>query len=420
MVIGRGHGTDLALEDERLSREHARVAFVAGRFRITDCGSRNGTFVDGRRIEGTVDADEPRTLRVGHSLLLFERDLTPFMGVGVETHGHTVVGPRLGAAFRAIDLAARAGDTLSLVGESGVGKELGARRFHDAGARARGPFVPVNCAAIPASIAERLLFGVRRGAYSGADGDADGYVQAAHGGTLFLDEIAELEPAIQAKLLRVVETHEVLALGATRAREVTFGVVCAGQRPLGEAVAARRFREDLFYRIGRPEVAIPALRDRAEDIPWLAHLIARAVRPDLTPHPLLVEAALLRPWPGNVRELVAELRRACHAAVASGATVATEVHLDARAGLPVAPAAPPEVEPSERRFPDEEVVDAALRAEQGNVSGAARRLGLHRNQLRRWLQSHPRPAPQPTHEGDDSGAEGPSRPGYPGPRQSDG
>ena len=386
LTLGRGHGVDVSIDDERLSREHARVAFEGGHFRVTDCGSRNGTFVDGERIDDRVVRDEIGTLRVGHSLLLFRHDLGPYIGTGMHTAGGIVVGPRLASAFAAVEIATRAGDTLSLVGESGAGKELAARRFHEAGARSRGPFVAVNCAAIPASLAERLLFGARRGAYSGADSDAEGYVQAAHGGTLFLDEIAELDSAVQAKLLRVVETRLLLPLGATRAHEVSFGVVCAGQHTLREAVAAGRFREDLFYRIGGPEVVIPPLRTRLEEVPWLAHLVARAVRADLVPHPLLVEAALQRPWPGNVREFVAELRRASHTAIAAGASVVGEAHLDLRAGLPVTPAAAP----AGSRFPSAAAVEAALLAESGNVSGAARRLGLHRNQLRRWLDGRNR------------------------------
>ncbi|MCC6525312.1 MAG: sigma 54-interacting transcriptional regulator [Polyangiaceae bacterium] len=395
VLVGRGHGADVALDDERLSREHVRVSHEGGAFRVTDLDSRNGTFVDGARVVGSVTPDAPRVLRIGHTLLLFARDIGPLLGGSVEVRDGLVLGPRLRRTWSDVEIAARAGETLAVVGESGVGKELVARHFHDAGPRRGGPFVAVNCAAIPATIAERLFFGVRRGAYSGADADAEGYVQAAHGGTLFLDELGELDPAVQAKLLRVVETREVLPLGATRARSVHFGVVCAAAQSLREAVAEGAFRTDLYYRIGRPEVYVPSLSERLEDVPWLADAAARACRPDLGLHPLFAEACLGRPWPGNVRELVAEVRRSAHAAVAAGAAVVGDTFLDVHAGMPVAAAATHAGAgaASEARRPvDAAEVEAALRAEQGNVSGAARRLGLHRNQLRRWLASH---APQP-------------------------
>src|SRR5262249_55632284 len=158
------------------------------------------------------------------TLFLLCADLRPFVRARVEVLHDLVVGPRLRRVWDEI-AAQRA--NLHLTGETGAGKELAARHFHRSGPTPDGPFVAVNCATIPAAIAERLLFGARRGAYSGADSDSEGYLQAADGGTLFLDEVAELEAPVQAKLLRVLETREVLPLGATRPKKLDLRVCSA-------------------------------------------------------------------------------------------------------------------------------------------------------------------------------------------------
>src|SRR5262249_25883004 len=159
---------------------------------------------------------------------------------------------------------------------------------------------------ISETIAERLLFGAKRGAFSGADADADGYLQAADGGTLFLDEIAELGLAVQAKLLRVLENKEVLPVGATRARPIALRLCSATHKGLRAQVEAGRLREDLFFRIATPQVSVPPLRQRLEEIPWLLQVAAQSVAPNLKLSASLVETCLLRSWPGNVRELLAE------------------------------------------------------------------------------------------------------------------
>src|SRR5262249_28524018 len=153
--------------------------------------------------------------------------------------------------------------------ESGSGKELAARAFHGYGGRGDQPFVAVNCAAIPEGLAERLLFGAKKGAYSGATADAEGYVSTANGGTLLLDENAQLDAAVQAKLLRVLETKGVMARGDWTPRPVDVRVCSGPHKSLREGVAKGRSREDLYFRMGRPEVSIPPICDRLEEIPWL-------------------------------------------------------------------------------------------------------------------------------------------------------
>jgi transcriptional regulator with PAS, ATPase and Fis domain len=184
---------------------------------------------------------------------------------------------------------------------------------------------------VPQNLAEALLFGARRGAYSGAT-DAEGYVAAADGGTLFLDEVAELDLIVQAKLLRVLETREVLALGATRPKAVRFRLCSASHRDLRDEVTSGRMREDLYFRLGRPELTLPPLRRRPEEVAFLLETEARKVAPGLGVHVSLVEACLLRPWPGNIRELLVETRAAAQTALLRGAPRVEARHLSPLAG----------------------------------------------------------------------------------------
>jgi transcriptional regulator with GAF, ATPase, and Fis domain len=403
------HGVDVGRDlipelgdDERLSRRHATLALAlapgggGGRLRVTDCGSRNGTFIDGTLRRDARVVEPLAVLRMGQSLFLTVADVRPFEADPVRAAADGVVGPALAKAFRRVDIVARTSDTLLILGESGTGKELAARRFHQGSPRASGPFVAVNCATIPEGIAERLLFGARRGAYSGATADADGYLVTAHRGTLFLDELAELDPAVQPKLLRVLETREVVPLGDTRGRAIDVGLCAATLRDIPERVAQGKFREDLYYRMGRPAVRLPPLRQRREEIPFLIQHALAAVAPELDADGALVEMCLLRPWPGNVRELIGEVRRAGHTAREQGRERALRLDLGTAAGLQLgggvvvaeaggAGAGAPEPEAA---FPARERIEEILRDERGNVTRAAQRLGLHRNQLRRWLTRH--------------------------------
>ncbi len=378
--------------DDRLSRQHARIRWNGTRFQVADLGSRNGTFVGGSLVaDGEVTALPPVVVRTGRTISVLLPDIQPFEDGVIHAEPGSVVGPTLRAAWDAVERAARGGKSLLLTGESGAGKELAARAFHKASG-ASGELVAVNCAAIPAGVAERLLFGAKKGAYSGADRDADGYLAAADNGTIFLDEVAELELQVQAKLLRVLETGELLPLGAARPRPVSLRVVAATLRDLRGEVQAGKFRDDLYFRIGRPEVRLPALRERLEDIPWLVTEATRVSR--LPPHPSLVEACLLRPWPGNVRELLGEVSRAAHAAAEAARKVVRAEDLDGSAGrllgsgetTTIAQGAP--MRPKPATLPDHAAILGALRDEGGNVTRAARKLGLHRNQLRRYLAKH--------------------------------
>src|SRR5262249_41819197 len=178
-TIGRGDVGGMTLDDACLSREHAQASFAGGEFRLRDLGSRNGTAGDGAPRVPPFAGAGARVLRTGDTLWLPAVDVRPFVGATIDTRGGLVIGPTLREAWRRIAAIAGAGDVVHVTGETGAGKEEAARHFHAAGPRARGPFVAVNCATIPAPLAERLLFGARRGAYSGADADVDGYIQQA-------------------------------------------------------------------------------------------------------------------------------------------------------------------------------------------------------------------------------------------------
>jgi transcriptional regulator with GAF, ATPase, and Fis domain len=317
-----------------------------------------------------------------------------------------VRGPAMQAVLDEAERAGRAGTTLHVRGESGSGKEGVVEAFHRASARGGQALVAVNCATIPHALAERLLFGARRGAFSGAEADAAGYVQEADGSTLFLDEIAELDPQVQAKLLRVLEAKEVLPLGASKPRKVDFALCSATNKDLRALVAAGALREDLYFRVGQPIVMPPALRNRPEEIPALIAQELAALSPAPAMHVSLVEQCLLRPWPGNVRELLTEIRAAARSAVRDRQRVEAR-HLAATAGTlfggampearsvpgpPDARDAPSGDTPRKRMSRDaaewRQRIEDALRANAGNVAATARALGLHRTQLRRLVERH--------------------------------
>jgi two-component system nitrogen regulation response regulator NtrX len=276
-----------------------------------------------------------------------------------------------------------------ITGESGTGKELIARALHDASPRAERPFVPVNCAAIPHELIESELFGHVRGAFTGATAPRAGVFEAAHGGTLFLDEIGDMPLSLQAKLLRVLETGEVTRVGTTRSVKVDVRVVAATHRDLRSAVEMGEFREDLYHRLNVVPLQAPALRERAEDIPLLAeHFLAQAVVEQKLGRRRFSADALLslgrHVWPGNVRELrnlVERLVILCPGETIGADLIAAELP-SASASSAGGTSLKNAVEAAERR-----AIQAAIRGAEGNVSEAARRLGLERSHLYKKAKS---------------------------------
>ena len=283
-----------------------------------------------------------------------------------------------------------------ITGESGTGKELIARAIHFGSARASGPFVPVNCAAIPAELFESQLFGHVRGAFTGANEDRTGYFQMAHEGTLFLDEMGEMPLDLQGKLLRVLEDGEIWRLGAREGKKVDVRVVAATNVDLQEQIQSGAFRQDLYFRLARYPVTAPPLRDRKEDIPVLAQHFLQlfAVEmgreaPDLSPEVLEVLKAY--DFPGNVREMKNIIERAL---IESSGGEIRPYHLYFLPEVATEEPAPPSAPPSGNSAPDiplnlEEaelwLIKRAVAQTNGNISEAARLLGTNRNRIYRAL-----------------------------------
>jgi two-component system response regulator PilR (NtrC family) len=250
---------------------------------------------------------------------------------------------------------------VAIRGESGSGKELAARAIHECSARQAGPFVAVNCGAIPETLMEAEFFGYRKGAFTGADRDREGFFQAAAGGTLFLDEVAELPLPMQVKLLRAIQERRVRKVGATTEEPVDVRLLSATHQDLAKLVAAGRFRQDLYYRLNVIELRVPSLRDRADDIPLIADaLLARIAERSGEPRAQLsaeAELALRRHvFPGNVRELENVLERAV--ALASGQQLQPIDLMLPQPEVDLLLDAEPEAEPA--LAPDDQPASAAL------------------------------------------------------------
>ena len=302
--------------------------------------------------------------------------------------------------FHTIRRAAPADVTVLIQGESGTGKELVARALHAESPRARKPFIALNCSALPAELVESELFGHVRGAFTGAAVDREGLFAAAEGGTLFLDEIGDLAVPAQAKLLRVLEERQVTRVGSTRAVDVDVRVIAATNQPLDRLAADGAFREDLLFRLQVITLLLPPLRERRGDImPLATHFVAHFAKAHDRPVRSIEAAArrslLAHDWPGNVRELRNALERAV--VLAEGETIdASDLPASLRssdaalppadaaiAGLAYADARSRALSAFERSF-----LSAALQRHGGNVSAAARALGLHRQSLQKMLRRH--------------------------------
>jgi transcriptional regulator with PAS, ATPase and Fis domain len=280
---------------------------------------------------------------------------------------------------------ARTDSSVLITGESGVGKEEVAHALHrcrDPGGRL--PFVAVNCGALAESLLEAELFGYVKGSFTGANRDKKGVFELAHGGTLFLDEIGEMSPLMQVKLLRAIQDRQITRVGAERPISVAINLVCATHEDLKKMVEDGRFREDLYYRIHVVHLHIPPLRERRDDIVWLARRLMDAMADGKCRHrdlpPSAQRALLERPWPGNIRELKHCLERACVLFPDGPLTPRAlfgEVH-----PVPVAEAGSPGnnlgsyLEAREREF-----IEQALHAHAGRIADTARALGISRKNL---------------------------------------
>jgi transcriptional regulator with PAS, ATPase and Fis domain len=337
--------------------------------------------------------------RIGRTYVIPTRS-TPASGAASRVDGRAEASAellgesvRLRAAVKVARQVARSTATVLVQGESGTGKELLARVIHEESDRARGPFVAVNCAAIPETLLESELFGHERGAFTGAASRRVGRFERATGGTLFLDEIGDMSPAMQAKILRALQEEEIERVGGDRTIPVDVRVIAATNRDLSAEVAAGRFREDLYYRLAVVVVHLPALRERGDDVELLArHYVEHFARKHGRGVHDLDEGTvdLLRSygWPGNIRQLRNVIERAL--LVAEGPELLPE-HLPNEVRLGVArPGAAPSFGAEGVLLPLREVehlhIRRALALARGNLGATAELLGIHRNTLRQKLR----------------------------------
>ena len=381
-----GSSLTIQVADSWMSLPHSRM-FRNGRgWQLEDAGSKNGTHLNGSRIdsEPLFDGD---VLELGSSFFVFNAavPLQPRLETGLRAILPRSQSSALCETYEQLHDVARSSLPVLVLGETGTGKELAANLVHQWSQRP-GEFCAVNCAAIAAPLAESSLFGHKKGAFSGAVADHPGLVRAADGGTLFLDEIAELDLALQAKLLRVLQEGEVLAVGSNRPTPVDFRLVCATHADLDALVATGRFRQDLLARVAGHRAILPPLRHRKEDIGLLIHdLLAQQLGGAARGVELERRAAraiYAYEWPNNIRELSHAVQLST--ALRSGRVISLEQ-------------LPPVVQQanfeSERRSePPASADDDTLRARlielltryDGNVSAVAREMDKARVQIRRW------------------------------------
>lgn len=383
------------LTDRLASERHARLHLEAGEVTLYDLQSRNKTYRNGHAVSQSPLGDGD-LIRVGKTLLLLRRQRGPILAVPEVPF--IVESPMLREVVKKICTLARSPDIVLLHGETGVGKEVLARLLHEGSGRPE-PFMAVNCAAIPPSLAESELFGHTAHAFTGSRG-APGYFRAAGEGTLLLDEIGDMRLDLQAKLLRVLEERRVTPVGGTQSLPVRARIVAATHQDLLAAVQEGRFRADLYGRLNAAVVKIPPLRLRREEIlPILFATFDQHTPPRLTPR--LVEALLLYEWPFNVRELI-KLGRVLRLHAAEYPVLDLPLvaeHLGAWAEAPPAKAsADPAAAPAESSCRPEvtasappielAVLDRLLREHQGVLERVAQTLGRSRRQIRRWMDAY--------------------------------
>jgi DNA-binding NtrC family response regulator len=374
ITVGAGPACDVVVEDRYASRLHCAIERRGERTYVRDRGSRNGTFVNGHRVE-VAELTPGNLLSIGH---------TAYVALGAGGRGRPgaleALRGRAPALLAAIARAVRAASSTASVlvlGETGTGKELIARAVHEASPRAGGPFVAVNCGAIPAELIGAELFGHERGAFTGADRARDGCFVQADGGTLFLDELGELPAAQQPHLLRVLETRAVRRLGGDAERPVDFRLVAATNR-LALGAPDAPLRADLYHRVATIPIHLPPLRERLDDLPLLIEGFLAELAPELGGRriaPATLAALARHPWPGNVREL----RQAVHRAAALSLD---ELRLDDLVPGAVAAAAPPAVPaaaPDDAWAAAQRAVLADALARHGTARAAARALGIPRS-----------------------------------------
>jgi DNA-binding NtrC family response regulator len=391
--IGSADTNELVLLDRKISRAHVEVEVLPAGLRVRDLRSKNGTFFQGSRV-GTVDLPvSGAVLTLGDSEIAFQPDDSP---IPLQASIREQCGRLLGRSlimrelFGQIERVASSDATVLIFGETGTGKELVAEALHDESSRKDGPFVVVDCGAIPRELIESELFGHVKGAFTGASGERRGAFERANGGTIFLDEIGELALDLQPKLLRALEASTIKPVGGDKPIKVDVRVVAASLRDLREATKEKRFREDLYFRLSVVNLDVPPLRDHLEDVPLLVdHFLRDLGAAPFTGDGLATLAGYV--WPGNVRQLRNVVERAV-ALAGGGPPVVRPEDLE----LPSAQISPSKLfEMPYKLAKDEmlaqftrEYLEALLGRHAGNVSAAAREAKIDRNWIVALAKRH--------------------------------
>jgi DNA-binding NtrC family response regulator len=407
VVVGRGADADIQIAEQSLSRLHLALVLEDRAIAVVDRGSANGSSVRGARLPVGVRVPILMNEAVGAGDVTLvvqeigggaaggaEIDRTRPSGAVVTGTVPVVADPAMRQLYELATRVGKGAINVLIVGETGSGKEILCELIHASSPRAGGPLVRVNCAALTDTLVESELFGHEKGAFTGANADRVGYIEAAHGGTLLLDELGELPAPAQAKLLRVVEERRVTRLGSTTSHPVDVRFVSATHRDLEAASASGAFRHDLYFRLAGVVLAIPPLRERTAEIEPLAHGFARAAAARLGREaPRFADAALAalraHDWPGNVRELRNVVERAV--------LLADGDEIDA-AGLGLEgarPAPPPGTGLSDELASlERQRIVAALEKCNGNQTRAADMLGMPRRTFIKRLESYGIPRPR--------------------------
>ncbi len=395
-VVGRDPSCQLVLNDRRVSSTHLELAATEHGLRLRDLGSSNGTYLGEHRIVEAL-LSKPARISLGDTVLEYEPGKPQRIALSPTDEFGPLVGgtPHMRALFARLKRLARTNLSVLICGETGTGKELVAHAIHDASDRAGKPFQVIDCSSIPPQLAESVLFGHERGAFSGAVSKGVSPFVEANGGTVFLDELGELPIDLQPKLLRTLAEQKIKAVGSTKYVAIDVRIIAATWRDLPREIARGAFRSDLFFRIADERIELPSLRQRLDDIPLLMQRMMAdegkgSTFDRVTPESL--DRLARHSWPGNVRELRSLVRKAISYDDGGSIDLAQYLSPDGEANGHHTPSGVGV--DAERTYKEsKEAHDAAYFAAvfavaSGSVSEMARRAGVNRETVRANLRRH--------------------------------